>query len=252
MNQRIGFSTGALAKNDFRRGLEMLRRHRIGVVELSALRDSELVPLIDALDTLDLSFARYVSFHAPSRFDIHSEREAAQLLRALLPRRWPIILHPDAVDDPQNWRGFGEWLCVENMNKRKPIGRTVTELEAVFSVFPDASLCFDIGHARQVDPTMGQATLILQRFGNRLKQVHMSEVNSRNGHDPMSVTAINAFRKVARLIPPETPIVLETVITERLMECQMVLAKEALSIFADVPANGVADGRKGVRSSTVA
>jgi hypothetical protein len=231
MNRPIGFSTGALAKGDFRRGLEMLRQRRISVVELSALRDSELVPLLNALDTLDLSFARYVSFHAPSRFDIHTERGAAQLLRALLPRRWPIILHPDALDDPQAWQGFGEWLCIENMDKRKPVGRTVTELEAVFRVFPDASLCFDIGHARQVDPTMGQAALILQRFGRRLKEVHLSEVNSRNGHDPMSVTATNAFRKVACLIPPDTPIVLETVIPESQLEGQMVLTEKVLSVI---------------------
>jgi hypothetical protein len=84
------------------------------------------------------------------------------------------------------------------------------------------------GHARRVDPTMGQATLILQAFGDRLKQVHMSEVNSRSGHDPMSVTAIIAFRKVAHLIPPETPIILETVIPESMIDAQITVAESAL------------------------
>lgn len=228
MARLVGFSTGALAKSDFRRGLDLIRRHGIGVVELSALRDTELVPIFEALDGLDLSFASYLSFHAPSRFETRSEAEVANLLRRLLPCRWPIIIHPDAITDPLTWQGFGEWLCIENMDKRKPVGRTAEELRKVFRLFPDASFCFDIGHARQVDPTMGQATLILQSFGDRLKQVHMSEVNSRNGHDPMSVTAIRAFRKVAHLIPREIPVILETVIPETMMDAQVALAGSAL------------------------
>jgi hypothetical protein len=231
MKRLIGYSTGALAKSDFRRGLDMMRRHQVRVVELSALRDTELVPLLGALESLDLSFASVVSFHAPSRFETISEEGAASLLRSILPRRWPIIIHPDAIHEPSQWQGFGEWLCIENMDKRKPIGRTVGELREVFAAFPEASFCFDIGHARQVDPTMGQATLILQSFGNRLKQVHMSEVNSRNGHDPMSVTAIVAFRKVAHLIPPDVPIILETVIPEKMIDSQLALAQSALLPF---------------------
>ena len=196
MKTFIGFSTGALAKSDFRRGLNLLRRHSVTVVELSALRYTELLPLLGALDGLDLSFASYLSFHAPSRFETLAEEEVARLLRGLLPCARPIIIHPDAIIEPRPREGFGEWLCIENMDKRKPVGRTVAELRKIFSIFPDASLCFDLGHARQVDPTMGQATLILQAFGERLKQVHMSEVNLRSGHDPMSLTAIIAFRKV--------------------------------------------------------
>ena len=228
MTRLIGYSTGALAKGDFPRALDMLRRRGIGVVELSALRDTELIPLLGALDGLDLSFTSYLSFHAPSRFETLSEVEIANYFRRLLPRRWPIIIHPDAIIDPRIWEGFGEWLCIENMDKRKPVGRTVEELRKIFRAFPEASLCFDIGHARQVDPTMGQATLILQSFGDRLKQVHMSEVNSRNGHDPLSVTAIIAFRKVAHLIPRGTPIILETVIPESMIDTQIAAAETAL------------------------
>lgn len=238
MARPIGFSTGALARSDFRRGLDMLRRRQVPVVELSALRDTELVPLLEAIDSLDLSFAQYISVHAPSQFRNHTERRAAQLLRTILPRRWPIILHPDAVAEPEAWQGFGEWLCIENMDKRKPAGRTAEELQTWFVKFPEATLCFDIGHARQVDPTMGQAASILRRFGGRLKQVHMSEVNSRNGHDPMSMTAVNAFRRVAASIPVEIPIVLETVISEDLIENQLALANQALAPERSVPADG--------------
>ena len=70
---------------------------------------------------------------------------------------------------------FGSLLCIENMDKRKPIGRSAGELRSIFDQLPDASLCFDIGHARQVDTTMTESYLILKEFGAKLRQVHMSQ-----------------------------------------------------------------------------
>jgi len=43
----VGFSTGALAFADFRRGLQMLRETGAKAVELSALRAAELDPLME-------------------------------------------------------------------------------------------------------------------------------------------------------------------------------------------------------------
>jgi hypothetical protein len=56
----IGFSTGALARNDFRKALQMLAGKKVSAVELSALRQDELVPLVEQLDSLDLSPFKYV------------------------------------------------------------------------------------------------------------------------------------------------------------------------------------------------
>jgi hypothetical protein len=224
MNRLIGFSTGALARGDFLRGLMMLQSRRIPLVELSVLREEELQQLLSAIPSLDLSAFDHISIHAPSRLIQLSEGEVAEMLRPLLPRRWPVIVHPDGIQDRSAWTGFGDSLCIENMDKRKQLGRTVAELEPFFEAFPDASFCFDIGHARQIDPTMTEAALLLHRFGSRLKQVHMSEVNSRSKHDAMSYTAMQSFRKVGHLIPPEVPIVLETVIPEEQMYEQIQLA----------------------------
>jgi len=80
-------------------------------------------------------------------------------------------------------------------------GRTARELSEIFQKLPEAQLYLDLRHCRQVDPTMNESYLILQQFGARLGQLHVSEVNSRSTHDPLSDAAVSAFEKIAFLIP---------------------------------------------------
>ena len=83
-----------------------------------------------------------------------NEAAVADLLAPCIERGWPIILHPDAIGDHGCWRAFGRWACIENMDDRKITGRTAEELEPHFDRLPDATFCLDLGHARQVDPTL--------------------------------------------------------------------------------------------------
>jgi hypothetical protein len=208
----FGFSTGAVAFGDFAKGLQLARSATTGApsVELSALREAELEPLLCALPSLDLTPFAYVSVHAPSQYGPAAEREIAQ---ALLTRtqEFNIIVHPDAISNFEFWRPFGNRLCVENMDKRKPRGRNCRELDAVFEELPEASFCLDIGHSRQVDPTMAETREMLRRFGTKLRQVHLSEVTSSCQHEKLSLAAILAFRSVATSLPERIPIILETV-----------------------------------------
>ncbi len=208
----------------------MTRQAGCEVVELSALRQSELLPMLDALNDLDLSHFSYVSVHAPSKLEPGLEAGVAARLSAQLWRQWPIIVHPDAIHDFSPWRDFGKLLCIENMDKRKPIGRTAKELGKLFEELPEASLCFDIGHARQCDPTMTEAYLILREFGSKLCQVHVSEVNTSSKHDCLSFTSILAFQKIAHLIPENIPLILETPVSIDGMEAEMAFVREALPV----------------------
>ncbi len=223
--REIGFSTGALALGDFRRGLALLGRHAAFVVELSALRESELPELMSAVGELDLSRYRYVSVHAPSRLKTIKERAVAELLLPCIDRGWPVILHPDAIGDHGCWRDFGRLLCIENMDKRKPAGRTAEELAPHFQALPEASLCLDLGHARQMDPTLGIARQILRDYGSRLMQIHLSELDAKSHHEPLSMATVWAVREIARSIPP-APVILESVVQEHqiAMELQMANA----------------------------
>ena len=231
----IGFSTGALARSDFRRALQMLAGKEVNAVELSALRQDELVPLVEQLDQLVLDGFQYISFHAPSSMEQSFEPTALRLLKQVAARKWPIIVHPDAIHAPREWASLGDCLCIENMDKRKPVGQTAKDLTRIFEMLPNASLCFDIGHARQVDPTMSEAWAILQCFRDRIKQLHVSEVNTQSKHDCLSLESIIAFQKVSHLIPADAPIILESRVEESEINEEIQSALAALN-----PANQLA------------
>jgi hypothetical protein len=226
--RRIGFSTGALALGDFRRAIEMLHGNDVRVVELSALRQHELGPMIEALPDLPLNQFEYVSMHAPSRMDADFEQVALSLLRSAANRGLPIVIHPDVITDFRAWAFFGELLLVENMDKRKPAGRTAQELERVFDRLPAARLCFDIGHAHQVDPSMSEAALILRTFADRLGQVHLSEVSTSSTHERLTQLSVLNFVKVSYLIRDEVPVILESRVGENEILQQIEKAREAL------------------------
>jgi hypothetical protein len=230
----IGFSTGALAFGDFRRALSMLRPYDTRAVELSALRQAELGPLTVASNDLDLSQFSYVAVHAPSSVDIDAERQVVRCLLDLAAKGWPIVVHPDAIHDYALWRAFGDLLCVENMDKRKPIGRTVEELTSVFEELPDASLCLDLGHARQVDATMTEAYLIAKAYESKIRQVHVSEVNTCSKHDRLSFSSIRAFQLVSELIPESVPLIIESVIEGWEIPDELRRVEEALPVAIGV------------------
>ncbi len=226
--QPLGYSTGAIAFSDFRRALEILKDQPVQVIELSAIREHELIPLLRSLRDLDLSRFSYVSIHAPSSFSSEAEAWIFKELYEIRHRGWPIVIHPDTLHDFSLWKQMGDLLCIENMDKRKPVGRTVQELDVLFDELPDASFCFDIGHARQVDTSMTEAYRMLKRFSSRLRQVHISEVNTLNKHDRLSFVSIMDFQEVAHMIPDSTPVIIESVVPEDQIGAEISRVQSAL------------------------
>lgn len=240
--RKIGFSTGALALADFRRALSMLAgAPSVRVVEISALREPELEPLVRALPDLDLHQFSYVAVHAPSGVTPHNEPRILDLLAAVADRGWPIVVHPDAIHDWPAWRQFGDLLCLENMDKRKPIGRSRDELRSCFERLPAASLCVDLGHARQVNPSMTEAYLILRDLKDRLKQIHLSEVSTDSRHDRLSFTACLGFRQVASMVPANVPVVLETPVLAAEMDQEFRRAHDALRVQQKTSSSAATD-----------
>ncbi len=230
--RNFGFSTGAVALDDFRLALEVVAPFRLTSVELSALRMSEVDDLLCAIPNLDLKQYKHISLHAPSRYEKYEEQELARSLYKHVPKSWRIVLHPDAISDFEIWKRFGPQLAIENMDRRKRLGRTAEELSHVFAKLPQASLCFDIGHARQWDPSLTEAYRILKCFSDRLTEVHLSEVNSESKHDCLSHRAVVSFRQVASLIEEAVPIIIESRVKKEQIADELARANSAMPLMA--------------------
>jgi hypothetical protein len=209
---RIGFSTGALERGDFLSAIKWLHKHKVRSVELSALRVDELEPLVNALDALPTGQFEYVSFHAPSSFPKAAESWVVGLLGKVAKCGWNIIVHPDVIRTPRLWKPFNSHLLIENMDRRKAVGRTVAELDEIFKVLPGARLCLDLAHARQLDTTLTLLKHLINRYSNRIAQLHISELDSRCQHQPMSCSAVSDYKKFAGSFKATLPVIIESML----------------------------------------
>jgi hypothetical protein len=155
-------------------------------VELSALSASELPGLVSYLSSAPRLPFVFVSVHAPSKGLSDDE-----LLRLEALSRVPtwvdvIVIHPDTMSDLALYRRLGRRLAIENMDTRKPVGNRADELARLFDELPEARLCLDVAHAKDVDPTMAEAGEMLRRFAKRLSHVHVSSLDADQHHVPLT------------------------------------------------------------------
>jgi hypothetical protein len=161
--------------------------------ELSAISESELQPLLAFLSSgVALPF-HFTSVHAPSKGRTMSEAELVTLLEQLPGWVDAVVVHPDTMIDLVEYAPLGRMLVIENMDTRKASGRTADELAPLFGALPEAGLCFDIAHARAVDPAMNVGAEILERYGDRLRHVHISSLDHESHHVPLTPTDAAAF-----------------------------------------------------------
>jgi hypothetical protein len=83
---------------------------------------------------------------------------------------------------------------------------------------------------------MVSAMLRLQHFGDRLVALHVSEVRPRGEHRPLGATTRQAFARIAHLVPPDCPIIIESIIPSALIEHEF----DAVSAVFDAAATQAA------------
>jgi hypothetical protein len=184
----LGVSTGFMADSRGDWPLQVRQAWDVSpfAVELSALSEDELDGLARYLDNEPLVPFRYLSIHGPSKALSMPEAELASALVHLADRAQAIVMHPDTIESPGNFRSLGRKLVLENMDARKDAGRTVEELEPWFSALPEAGFCFDIAHASSVDGSMALGGELLDAFRTRLRHVHVSSMGSSLHHVPLT------------------------------------------------------------------
>lgn len=154
-------------------------------VELSALAEPELESLLEFLSGARALPFRYVSVHGPSKDRRMSEAELVDSLARLPALVDAVVMHPDTIEEPALYEVLGPRLVIENMDPRKPTGRTVDELAPLFDRLPEVGFCFDIAHAHSIDHSMAVANELLDAFGPRLRHVHLSSLSDDLCHVPL-------------------------------------------------------------------
>lgn len=178
----IGLSTGSISKGNFIKGLAFCQKNNVIAAELSVLRENELYQLVDVVSSIDTKNLKYFSVHAPSSFEEEQKViKSLQLVSAKLGKP-NIIVHPDSMSNISAWEKVDN-LLVENMDSRKCYGQIADDLTILLGILSEANMCFDIGHAYQVDNSMGIAQNIINECGNKIKEIHFSFVNKGGIHE---------------------------------------------------------------------
>jgi hypothetical protein len=196
----VGASTGYMSelRGNWDSAVEEACQVSSFAVELAALSEPELAPLIDYLERISSLPFLYLSVHAPTKHRSLAEEEFVEVLAGLPAFVDSIVVHPDLIGDAAAYRPLGSRLVVENMDARKRSGLHGAELAEVFAALPDAGFCFDVAHAWSVDPTMEVGEELLDRFACRLRQVHLSSLDAEQGHVPLSADHEALFEPLLR------------------------------------------------------
>jgi hypothetical protein len=183
MKSNYGMATGSYVRerDDWWDAIERARSEGWSAVELTAIVDSLLATLPEFLalspELLD-GFDR-ISLHAPIWAE--SPTRTVETI-ALLPLDGDVIFHPDAWGNEQALDRLGGRVVFENMDRGKTFGRSAEDLASVFARHDAAGFCLDVAHVWTCDPTLALGHELLDAFGARLRQLHVSGIEPDGTH----------------------------------------------------------------------
>ncbi|MCW2956662.1 MAG: hypothetical protein JWO69_1531 [Thermoleophilia bacterium] len=137
----------------------------------------------------------HVSVHGPIDVAQRDWERVATAAGGLPPAVCHLLVHPDVVDaaGAVHLGRLGGRVCFENMDVSKADGRDARELHRTFRDCPDASFCLDVAHAWTCDPTLALGHDLLDAFGDRLRQVHVSGIESDGTHRPTTSADLDRY-----------------------------------------------------------
>jgi hypothetical protein len=192
----MGIATGAFLaeRDDWPSALQRARDGDWRVIELTAITEPLFDSLASYLAETDERLADFerVSVHAPAKFHSSPSAVAKDIPSSF--SRYDLILHPDVFRREEPLADLGGRAVFENMDLNKSFGRTVSDMAEVFQRFPSASLCLDVAHVWTNDPTLRLGFELLDAFGDRLRQVHLSGIRADGAHRPTTSADLALYR----------------------------------------------------------
>src|SRR4051794_18219906 len=194
----FGIATGAFVveRDDWAAAIAKAHDGGWSVVELTAIYE-RLLRTLDAHmrehPSALAAFAR-VSVHAPAVLS----GSAAGVVDELLGWRstFDLIFHPDVYRECSALERLGTRVVFENMDVGKGFGRTVGDLRGVFRDFPEAGFCLDVAHVWTNDRSLRLGHDLLDEFGPRLRQLHVSGIEPDGTHRETTPTDLDLYRPI--------------------------------------------------------
>lgn len=187
-----GIATGAFVgeRDDWRAAIGRARVEGWRWLELTAM-GNRLPPLLAFLeaDSGALHGFERISVHAPAKTDA----SPAEVVGLVEPLPFDVVLHPDVFRREPACVRLGTRAVFENMDSTKGFGREVADLGETFAAFPEAGLCLDVAHVWTNDPTLGLGHDLLDAFGDRVRQLHVSGIEPDGTHRPTTAADIALY-----------------------------------------------------------
>lgn len=188
MEVKLGFSTGCLYKTglNLHQQLEAIAALGCTAVELNFIKTAELVTTSKSdVCRHELAPFDYVSLHAPiyaychnnTTFDIFAAIRKINRIRNLD----MVVFHPDTVHDFSVFEAQDFPVAFENMDKRKKLGQTPSDMLTIVAKDDDWGMVLDVNHAFTIDIDDAEcrlASAFWQKLYHRIDQIHLS------GHAP--------------------------------------------------------------------
>jgi hypothetical protein len=198
MQENFGIATGAYVdeRDDWDAAIARATREGWRYLELTALGETRL-DLLDRVDPRSLARFERVSLHAPT-----GGYTGADLVVAVdaLDFTSDVVLHPDVWRD-DTLKAFGARAVFENMDINKAYGRSVDDLHEVFARFSEAGFCLDVAHVWTNDTSLALGHELLDAFGDRLRQVHVSGIEADGTHRETKQTDLELYAPLLERCP---------------------------------------------------
>lgn len=205
----LGFSTGTIHVADIHpispEVLSLIARAKGTAVEFHA-DTAEGLRAFKYITKDDLAGFERLSLHAPGRqkytrdmLDIFQEAHNKLGFSC-------VVLHPHLVTDWSLFEPYAFPIAVENMDKQKPFGASLEDMENVFDDI-DAKMVLDLNHCFTLDSSMQLAHDLYKRFSDRIVEIHISGYDKL--HEPLYLTK---QIEIIKAIPDKNlPIIIESV-----------------------------------------
>jgi hypothetical protein len=181
----FGIATGALVseRDDWEAAVARAVAEGWRFLELTAMTEDQLDALAGFLERAPEELARFerVSLHAPVA-RLHSSTAVLADKVASIGWEFDTVFHPDLYGNTPSLRRLEQRLIFENMDNQKRFGRGVDDLRRVFDGFPEAGFCLDVAHVWTNDPSLELGHELIDCFGERLRQLHVSGIEPDGTH----------------------------------------------------------------------